>query len=171
MKLVKSNGTVLLDENVTGTFRPAEYSDRPEIDRVKLRGMLLDSLQPGTVMWNKKLRSVEKSSTPAAQYDLHFVSGVEENFDIVVGADGAWSKVRSFLTETQPFCLGITTIELWALEVDEHKPWLSEYVVKGSCFMFDEGRAIMCQPYGGNSIRAYSAVRQPERWLNDCGID
>lgn len=171
MKLVKSDGTVLFDENATGNSRPAEYSDRPEIDRVKLRGMLLDSLQPGTVIWNKKLRSVEKSSTTTAKYDLRFVSGVEEGFDIVVGADGAWSKVRSFLTEKQPFYSGITAIELWALEVDERKPWLAEFVGKGSCFMFDEGRAILCQRNGDNSIRAYAAVRQPETWLNDCGID
>ena len=123
------------------------------------------------MIWDKKLRSVEKSSTTTAKYDLHFVSGVEEGFDIVVGADGAWSKVRSFLTEKQPFYSGITTIELWALEVDERKPWLAEFVGKGSCFMFDEGRAILCQRNGDNSIRAYAAVRQPETWLNDCGID
>lgn len=83
--------------------------------------MLLDSLQPGTVIWNKKLRSVEKPSTTTAKYDLHFVSGVED-FDIVVGADSAWSRVRSFLTEKQPFYSGITAIELWALEVDGRKP-------------------------------------------------
>jgi 2-polyprenyl-6-methoxyphenol hydroxylase-like FAD-dependent oxidoreductase len=171
MKLVKSDGSVLIDENVTGSFRPAEYSDRPEIDRVKLRAMLLDSLQPGTVTWNKKLRSVEKSSTTTAKYDLHFVSGVEEGFDIVVGADGAWSKVRNFLTDTQPLYSGITAIELWALEVDERNPWLAEFVGKGSCFMFDEGRAIICQRSGNNSIRTYAAVRQPETWFKDCGID
>jgi len=171
MKLVKRDGSVLVDENVTGSFRPAEYSDRPEIDRVKLRGMLLDSVQPGTVIWNKKLRSVEKSSTTTGKYDLHFVNGVEEGFDVVVGGDGAWSKVRSFLTETQPIYSGITAIELWALEVDERNPWLAEFVGKGSCFMFDQGRAIMCQRNGDNSIRAYAAVRQPETWVKDCGID
>jgi len=84
--------------------------------------MLLDSLQPGTVIWNKKLRSAEKSSTTTAKYDLHVVSGVEEGFDIVVGADGAWSRVQSFLTEKQPFYSGITAIELWALELMSASP-------------------------------------------------
>jgi hypothetical protein len=44
-------------------------------------------------------------------------------------------------------------------------------LVKGSRFMFDEGRAILCQRNGDNSIWAYAAVRQPETWLNGCGVD
>ena len=37
--------------------------------------------------------------------------------------------------------------------------------------MFDEGRALVCQQNGNDSIRVYAAVRQPETWLEDCGID
>jgi hypothetical protein len=74
--------------------------------------MLFGPVQPGTAIWYKKLRSVEKSSTTTAKFDLHFVSGVDEGFDIVVGAGGAWSKGRSFLTEKHPFYSGMTAIEL-----------------------------------------------------------
>ena len=37
--------------------------------------------------------------------------------------------------------------------------------------MFDEGRALVCQQNGNDSIRVYAAVRQPETWLKDCGIN
>ena len=37
--------------------------------------------------------------------------------------------------------------------------------------MFDEGRALVCQQNGNDSIRVYAAVRQPETWLETCGID
>ena len=36
--------------------------------------------------------------------------------------------------------------------------------------MFDEGRALVCQRNGNDSIRVYAAVRQPETWIEDCGI-
>lgn len=171
LKLVKFDGTVVYDENVMGSNRPEEYADRPEIDRSKLRQLLLDSLQAGTVVWGKKLRSVEESPSKLGKYDLHFQDSSEEGFDLVVGADGAWSKVRSFLTEQQPFYSGITAIECWATEVDQRHQKLGEFVGAGNCFMFDEGRAIQSQRLGDNSIRVYAGVRQPEDWLQRCGID
>ncbi|KIW28661.1 uncharacterized protein PV07_08304 [Cladophialophora immunda] len=171
LKLLKYDGTIVFDENTMGSTRPEEYADRPEIDRTKLRKLLLNSLKPGTVVWNRKLQSVQKSSSQAGKYDLHFQDCREEGFDLVVGADGAWSKVRSFLTDQQPYYSGVTAIELWALDFDKRHQWLSEFVGAGNCFMFDEGRAIQCQKLGNNSIRVYAGVRQPEDWLEKCGID
>ncbi|ETI29435.1 hypothetical protein G647_01888 [Cladophialophora carrionii CBS 160.54] len=171
MKLVKFDGRVVFDENMEGNTRREEYADRPEIDRMKLRQLLVQSLKPGTVVWAKKLQYVEKASTSPAQYNLHFDDSNEEGFDLVVGADGAWSKVRSYLTDQQPYYSGVTAIELWATEFDKKHQWLSDFVGAGSCFMFDEGRAIQCQKLGNNSIRVYAGIRQPESWLEDCGID
>jgi 2-polyprenyl-6-methoxyphenol hydroxylase-like FAD-dependent oxidoreductase len=170
-KLVKFDGTLILDEKAEMPPRPDEILERPEIDRVKLREMLLDSLKPGTVVWGKKFVKVEESSTKSGNYNLHFADGIEEGFDVVVGADGAWSRVRPFLTQEKPFYSGISAIELWALDVSEKNPWLSDYVGDGSLYMFDEGRAIMCQRNGSNSIRTYVCLRQPENWYKDCGID
>jgi len=79
--------------------------------------------------------------------------------------------VRRVLTDQQPFYSGVTGLDLWATEVDTRHQWLSEFVGAGSCFMFDEGRAIQCQRNGNNSIRVYASVRQPENWLETCGID
>ncbi|OAP58851.1 hypothetical protein AYL99_06148 [Fonsecaea erecta] len=171
LKLLKYDGTIVYDENTMGNTRTEEYADRPEIDRTKLRELLLNSLKPGTVVWNKKLQSVQKSSSQAGKYDLKFKEGTEEGFDLVVGADGAWSKVRPFLTDQQPYYSGVTAIELWALDFDKKHHWLSEFVGAGNCFMFDEGRAIQAQKLGNNSIRVYAGVRQPEDWLETCGID
>lgn len=36
--------------------------------------------------------------------------------------------------------------------------------------MFDEGRALVCQQNGNDTIRVYAAVRQPVAWVKDCGI-
>jgi len=98
---------------------------------------------------------------------------VENDIDLVVGADGAWSRVRPLVTDENPFYPGITLIELWSLNVEEKNSWLSKYVGKGSCVMFDEGRGVLSQRNGENngSIRVYAVLRKPETWADDCGID
>jgi 2-polyprenyl-6-methoxyphenol hydroxylase-like FAD-dependent oxidoreductase len=169
-RLLKNDGTVLVDENKTGNQRPEEFSNRPEIDRERLRSLLLDSVNAGTIVWKRKLLAVESASTEG-KYNLQFTDSLEENFDFVIGADGAWSRVRSYITDVKPFYSGITAIELWANDVDTKNPWLSKFVGQGTMFMFDEGRAIISQRNGNNAVRTYAGVRQPVTWLEDCGID
>ena len=170
MKLMKSDGRVMWDENDSRDAGIDHSRDRPEIDRSKLRDILLDSIPSDSIHWNKKLVRVEPTEGSNSKYNLHFADGMEEGFDLVVGADGAWSKVRSLLTNQQPFYSGITVIELTATQVSKTKPWLSSFTGQGSLFMFDEGRALICQRNGNDSIRVYAAVRQPETWIQDCGI-
>ncbi|KAK7899712.1 hypothetical protein LTR67_003457 [Exophiala xenobiotica] len=174
LKLVRPDGSVIHDENLPGNQRrPEQYSNRPEIERAKLRDLLLESLRPDTVVWGKRLMSVGKSSSNlGGKYDLYFQDGTtEKDYDLVVGADGAWSRVRPILTDQQPIYSGITAIELWVNDVNQRHPWLGGFVGAGSLFMFDEGRAIQAQRNGDNSIRILVSVRQPENWLETCGID
>lgn len=170
-KLIKSDGRVLWDENDTNTAETGPSRNRPEIDRSALRDILLDSIQPDSIHWNRKLVRVEPVNVPKFGYNLHFTDGPEVGFDLVIGADGAWSKVRPLLTGEVPFYSGISGIELKAAEVSEKKQWLSNFTGHGSCFMFDEGRAMVCQRNANDAIRVYVAVRQPETWIKDCGID
>lgn len=82
--------------------RTGEGRDRPEIDRVQLRQLLLRSIPEHRIKWNKKLLGAEidetkttSCSTTAADCILRFVDGTSESgFRLVVGCDGAWSKVR-----------------------------------------------------------------------------
>ena len=172
MKLLDGKGNVLWDENLAATQRPEETADRPEIDRTALRNLLLDSLEPGTVQWGCKLQRVEVESRSKGIHTLYFADGSKQTgIDLLVGADGAWSKVRPLVTNVEPEYSGITAVEQWGMEADKKNSWLSNYVGAGSCFMFDEGRALMCQRQGDNSVRCYACVRQPLAWAKDCGID
>ncbi|KAK4545648.1 hypothetical protein LTR36_002601 [Oleoguttula mirabilis] len=177
-KLVRHDGHVLWNDNKLGanaqTPPPGEADDnKPEIDRNRLRQILLDSLQPDVVQWDRKVSRIEADPrAKTSKYTIYFADGSKEaDIELVVGADGAWSKVRPLLTDATPFYSGVTGIELWATDVTEKHPWLCEYVGQGSCFMFDDGRAIMAQRNGNDSLRVYACVRQPETWADDCGID
>jgi 2-polyprenyl-6-methoxyphenol hydroxylase-like FAD-dependent oxidoreductase len=173
-KILKYDGRVLWDDNVLPPWRPQEEGEqeRPEIDRVILRDMLLDSLSEGTIQWGKKLLGAVEDEKTKGKYNISFVDGtIVTGIDLLVGADGAWSKVRPLLTTEVPFYAGITAIELWALDAEKQKPWVSNFVGQGSMFMFDEGRAVMCQRQGSGAIRSYACVRKPEDWADKCGID
>ena len=170
LKLVSYDGTVLWDENEMPNVRPVEEDDRPEIDRVKLRDILLDSVDPLLIHWGYKVAHV--GSEGKGKHSILFTNGAKETeIDLIVGADGAWSKVRPLLTDVQPEYSGITGVELWSLNVSQTNPWLDQYVGAGSCFMFDEGRAVMCQRSGNDSIRLYAFLRKPIEWKDQCGID
>ena len=99
-KILKYDGTVLWDENEMGTsHRGEEVSNRPEIDRSRLRDLLMDSVEPGTIKFNKALLRADADARSIGlprsreKYNLHFTDGsVEEDIDLVVGADGAWSQ-------------------------------------------------------------------------------
>ena len=170
MKLIKSDGTVMWDENDIENVKTRYVSrERPEIDRAVLRDMLLDSIQPRSIQWDRKLVRVEQREDH--KYNLHFINSLEQGFDLVVGADGAWSKVRPLVTDREPFYSGVSMVELEAKEVSVKKQWLSNFTGLGSCFMFDEGRALICQKNGNDTIRVYAGVRQSETWIKDCGIN
>ncbi len=67
--------------------------DAPEIDRSDLRQILLDAIPKDKIKWGHALTSasVGEDSRPV----LRFANGVVlSGFKLVVGADGAWSKVR-----------------------------------------------------------------------------
>ena len=67
--------------------------DAPEIDRSQLRQILLDSIPEEKVKWGHAL--VSAAAGEDKRPVLEFANGVvTSGFKLVVGADGAWSKVR-----------------------------------------------------------------------------
>jgi 2-polyprenyl-6-methoxyphenol hydroxylase-like FAD-dependent oxidoreductase len=175
MKVVSLDGEVLWDGNVGGADAKVvegekRFDGRPEIDREVLRGILVAAVEGQSVKWGAKLNEVQEVGE--GKYELLFVDGtVEGPFDLVVGADGAWSKVRPLLSEEKPFYSGISSVEVWAKDAVLKNPWISGFVGAGSMFSFGEGRAIQAQRIGDGTIRTYANVRQPESFIQDCGID
>ena len=172
LKIVENNGEVLWDGNGSDARIVPEaekFDHRPEIDREALKEILLANLKPECLRWGKKL--VEAIPTELETFQLHFNDGSIEKDVVVIGSDGAWSKVRQLLSPVKPHYSEISLVELWALDVDKKNPWMAQYAGRGSCFSFGEGRAIQIQRLGDGSIRTYASLRKPESFINDCGID
>lgn len=163
VKLCDSKGNVVFEE----TGSPED--DRPEVDRTALRQILLDSLNPGVVKWGHRLQSIEPRGDGA--YNVHFQNGSTGTFDLVVGADGTWSKVRPLLSNAKPIYSGVTFIDLSIDNVDEIYPRISELVGRGKMFALGSNKGLLCQRNGNAHIRVYAALRVPEDWVAKRNID
>ncbi|KAL8688784.1 MAG: hypothetical protein Q9218_005390 [Villophora microphyllina] len=150
----------------------AEGSDRPEVDRVQLRGILLDSLPPDAVQWGNSVRSVERREDDKIVIQVEGPAGTRsEIFDLVVGADGAWSRVRPLLTETKPHYSTVSGLDLRIRDVDTKHPEIGKMVGRGSYLALSHQRCLMAQRNGDNSIRVYAMFRCAENWLANTGVD
>jgi len=151
-------------------------SERPEMDRRVLRELLLTPLDDSKIRWNTRIDSL--SERHDGKYILHTASGLIETFDLVIGADGAWSKVRAALTEEHPVYTGVTFVELIIDNVDQRHPEEAKRVGQGSMFALHEHKGIIAQRNGNNVIRVYAAFRtrpeetdRPDKTLSSLSLD
>ncbi|KAI7368058.1 hypothetical protein KC354_g2962 [Hortaea werneckii] len=103
-----------------------------------------------TVQWNRKLRSI---STDDPLPTLNFADGTTATgFDLIVGADGAWSHVRPTLTDERPFFSGIGGYSLVIPQAQRQTPKLFDLVNRGSVFAFSDGKSLTAQYMSDGSI-------------------
>lgn len=148
-RLYDETGRLLLDHD-------GAAANRPEIDRGDLRRILLNSLEPGVVRWGQRVTGI---AVEGEQVRL-MGGGESEVFDIVIGADGAWSRVRLFLTEIQPGYQGVVFLELSFEE--GHNAHAASLVGHGKMFAVGDNRALILQRNGHGHIRFYAGVRMAE---------
>ncbi|WP_406088881.1 FAD-dependent oxidoreductase [Streptomyces sp. NBC_01013] len=140
----------------------------PEIDRGALRDLLLNSLKPGTVRWGHSLRSVDGPTTGPRR--LHFADGTVIEADLVVGADGAWSRVRRALSDATPGYSGVSFLEAWFHDVDARHPEVAGLVGQGSAAAADGDRGLFAQRNSGDHIRVYIIQRVAADWVTAAGL-
>lgn len=156
-RVLNKHGKVLLDEPDDGD------GGRPEVHRGDLRKLLLDSLPEGMIRWGHKVTSV----TPlgSGQHQLTFANDSTLVTDILVGADGAWSKVRPLLSPAKPSYAGVTFIETYLHNANIDHPASAAAVGGGTLFALEPNRGILAHCEGNGTLHAYAALRQPEAWL------
>ncbi|NMO92933.1 NAD(P)/FAD-dependent oxidoreductase [Actinomycetospora sp. TBRC 11914] len=148
---------------------PAEgETSSPEIDRGRLRDLLLRSLEPGTVRWGRTLAAV--SGPDDGPRTLEFTDGGTVESDLVIGADGAHSRIRAALSGARPGYTGVGFLEAWFDDVDTAHPELAELVGRGSAAAADGTRGVFAQRNGGGHLRVYVVQGVPADWLAANGL-
>ncbi|MFF8729374.1 FAD-dependent oxidoreductase [Streptomyces sp. NPDC015171] len=166
MRLVGRDARVLFD---AAPPEAAPEDGNPEIDRGRLRDLLLDSLEPGTVRWGHKLTHLE--SVTGGAHRMHFADGTTTEADLVIGADGAWSKVRRLLSDATPVYTGVTFVETGLDKADTRHPALASLTGDGTMMALDNNQGFIAQRNSHQHIRVYIGMRTDENWHQRAGLD
>ncbi|TWR27180.1 FAD-dependent monooxygenase [Mucilaginibacter achroorhodeus] len=141
---------------------------RPEIDRGPLRDILIDSLEPGTIVWNKRFQSMQRNEN---KWLIAFNDEYATEADIVIGADGANSKIRPYLTTLKAFFVDITVIEGAVYNAIEKAPRIMKLLNGGKIFTLGDSCTLIVSSKGDGSIAFYVGFKSEEDWAVTSGID
>lgn len=141
----------------------AGRSNRPEIARGDLRRLLLRAIPRDRVLWGSKVVSVELTGTGGPR--THVRGREAMTSGIVIGADGAWSKVRPLLTAVKPAYTGTSFIEISHEAEAEGGAEFADLVGTGTLMALAPGKGILMHRNGDGSLRGYVALNREEDWI------
>lgn len=156
-RILDQHGTVLFEQPDDG------MGGRPEVHRGELRRILLESLPADTIRWGQKLTDV--SALGDGQHALTFADGSTQTTDLLVGADGAWSKVRPLLSDAKPTYVGASFIETYLFDVDTRHAASAQAVGGGSLFVLAPGKGILAHREPNGVVHTYVSLNKPEDWI------
>lgn len=157
-RTVDAQGKVLLDQPDEG------IGGRPEVPRGELRRILLESLPDGTVQWGRKLTAI--GSLGNGRHVLSFMDGSNVTTDVVVGADGAWSKVRAVLSDVKPEYTGTSFIETYLFDADARHPAAAKMIGPGALYALTPGKGIVAHREPRGVLHAYVALTRSLEWFD-----
>ena len=157
MRVLDQHGGVLLEEPDEGT------GGRPEVLRGDLRRILLDSLPDRTVHWGHKVTDVR--SLGNGRHEVSFTNGSTVTTDLLVGADGAWSKVRPLLSDATPVYVGTTFIETYLHDADDRHPAAALVVGDGAIYALAPGKGIVAHREAGGVLHTYVEINRSLEWV------
>ncbi|GES28630.1 NAD(P)/FAD-dependent oxidoreductase [Streptomyces angustmyceticus] len=157
MRLVEQDGTVLHEMADDGT------GGRPEVQRGELRRILLDSLPAGTVRWGRKVSGIR--ALGEGRHEVTFADGGTVVTSLLVGADGAWSRVRPLLSDAVPEYAGTSFVETCLFDADTRHTGTAMVVGGGSMIAPSPGKEIFAHRESGDTLHAYVALSRPQDWF------
>ena len=158
-RLVAPDGTVLFDQPDDGT------GGRPEVQRGELRQLLLDSLPAGTVRWGHKVSGAR--ALGGGRHEVTFADGSAVVTDLLVGADGAWSRVRPLLSAAVPAYTGMSCVEVYLHDADTRHPASAKVVGGGALYALAPGKGFVTHREKGGNLHTYVMLARPQEWFAD----
>ncbi|MFE7462993.1 FAD-dependent oxidoreductase [Streptomyces sp. NPDC057499] len=156
-RVLAPDGSVLLDKADDGT------GTRPEVQRGELRRILLDSLPDGTVRWGHEADTVRALGD--GRHEVTFTDGRTLTTGLLVGADGAWSRVRPLLTDATPRYAGTSFVETYLFDADTRHPAAARAVGDGMLIAPSPGGEIFAHRESGDTLHTYVALTRPQEWF------
>ncbi len=162
-RIVDKDAKLLFEEGDNGA------GARPEVLRGDLRRILRESLPEGTIQWGKKIASV--TALGDGRHTLAFADDTSVTTDILIGADGAFSKVRALVSAAKPNYVGTAFVETFLRDVDVRHAATAAEVGPGALYAFAPGQGIVAHREAGDVIHGYVQLVRPLEWINDIDFD
>ncbi|GAA2685523.1 MULTISPECIES: NAD(P)/FAD-dependent oxidoreductase [Actinosynnema] len=155
------DATRVLDRHGVTRLSDDGGNGRPEVARGDLRRVLLDAA--GEVRWGAKAVAVHPLT--GGGHRVAFADGREITTDLLVGADGAWSRVRPLLSTAVPEHTGVSFVELTLPDVEARHPEIAALAGPGGLFALGDQRGFLAHRDGSGALHAYAALRIGPDWL------
>lgn len=156
-RIVNKDGEILYDEDAEGE------GNRPEINRGKLCDIIMEQIHPENIKYGFKFEKLIQRDN--GEVELVFENGTTVMTNLVIGADGAFSQIRSYLTNAKPEYTGISMIEMNSDE-NEH-PDLLKFNKNGKLIGLGDDQAILGQRNGDGRIMAYISFKTKYEKLDE----
>ncbi len=161
-RILAPDGTLLFDQTDDGT------GGRPEVQRGELRQLLLDSLPAGSVRWGHKVSGARALGD--GRHEVTFADGTALTTDLLVGADGAWSRVRPLLSDATPTYTGMSCVDTYLFDSDTRHPAASKTVGGGALFALAPGKGLAAHRESGGTLHTYVMLNEPQDWFADIDL-
>ena len=155
LRLTDQNGKILHDHART----MSGAGKRPEIERGPLRDLLLDSLRPETVHWDRKLESAEIAGE---KVKLQFAGGETVLVDVAIGCDGANSRLSAVVTPVAPEYVGVSLVEGVVADAKDAVPELWELLGGAALIALGSERTVGMGTKPDGSILFYAGLKSAD---------
>ncbi|KIF74832.1 FAD-dependent oxidoreductase [Streptomyces sp. 150FB] len=137
---------------------------RPEVNRGQLRDLLLGSLPEGTVRWGAKVTAAR--SLGDGRHEVSLADGSAFTTDLLIGADGAWSRIRPLVSDATPVYTGLSFVEADLLDADARHPDSAAVIGGGMLFALSDGKGFMAHRETDGTLHVYAGLATPEGWIS-----
>lgn len=168
LKIVHEGGQAMRLLGPDGTVHVAEEDDgtggRPEVDRGDLRDLLLGSLPDGTIHWGRKVTGARPLGD--GRHEVRFADGSAITTDLLIGADGAWSRIRPLVSDAWPAYTGISFVETDLFDAESRHPRSAAIIGGGFFIALGHERGVLAHRESDGSLHVYTALKADEGWLD-----